>query len=418
MPHIALMPQLRFLGAQDTVAGDDGFVALSRSRSIEYIWGRRCHNLRRRGFLALAGDAGAARAVGQLPQRRRRGVAALPRFPALRELMPMDVPDAGYRHIGQCTELDSLVLMYCRDTTDAATRAHRRPVEADVLLQQLHDDHRSHTGTAVGDGLTRARHVRRLPPPDQRGRRRARPAAAAARAARQRPRRYRGVGRPFPPSSPCTREPDGDLQRSTSEPGPEVGDGGGRRAEVEGRQVGRRVREDESASVFQRAACRRPLGRERPFHRHAADGAHRGLVVDGCSPLRPRLRWTAMWKTAAPPSACRRRRRWRRPPAGTAACRARSETADARRPSRSRPHDHGEWTGAGSAQRPAVEQPRALRRLAAGVGGVIDPEQLEISVGEEERRHAVPGPSACCRNLHGCRSAAAPLPRARLRRRG
>jgi hypothetical protein len=49
------------------------------------------------------------------------GVATLPTFPALRELMPMDVPDAGYRHIGRCTRLESLVLMYCRDTTDAAT---------------------------------------------------------------------------------------------------------------------------------------------------------------------------------------------------------------------------------------------------------------------------------------------------------
>lgn len=121
MPHIAAMPRLRFLGAQDTVAGDDGFVALARSSSIEYIWGRRCHNLRRRGFLALA----------QMPRLRAlsvsclnvddEGLAALPRFPALRELMPMDVPDAGYRHIGQCTALESLVLMYCRDSTDAAT---------------------------------------------------------------------------------------------------------------------------------------------------------------------------------------------------------------------------------------------------------------------------------------------------------
>ena len=49
------------------------------------------------------------------------GIATLPSFPALRELMPMDVPDAGYRHIGKCAELESLVLMYCRDTTDAAT---------------------------------------------------------------------------------------------------------------------------------------------------------------------------------------------------------------------------------------------------------------------------------------------------------
>jgi hypothetical protein len=49
------------------------------------------------------------------------GIAALPTFPALRELMPMDIPDAGYRHVGKCTALESLILMYCRDTTDAAT---------------------------------------------------------------------------------------------------------------------------------------------------------------------------------------------------------------------------------------------------------------------------------------------------------
>jgi len=33
----------------------------------------------------------------------------------------MDVPDVGYRHIGRCRHLESLILMYCRDTTDAAT---------------------------------------------------------------------------------------------------------------------------------------------------------------------------------------------------------------------------------------------------------------------------------------------------------
>lgn len=35
--------------------------------------------------------------------------------------MPMDVPDAGYRHIGTCEQLESLILMYCRDTSDEAT---------------------------------------------------------------------------------------------------------------------------------------------------------------------------------------------------------------------------------------------------------------------------------------------------------
>ena len=121
MPHIARMPRLRFLGVQDTVAGDEGFTTLSTSSSIEYIWGRRCHNLRRDGFVALA----------QMPSLRglsvsclnvdEAGLSALPAFPALRELMPMDVPDAGYRHIGKCAALESLILMYCRETTDAAT---------------------------------------------------------------------------------------------------------------------------------------------------------------------------------------------------------------------------------------------------------------------------------------------------------
>jgi hypothetical protein len=121
MPIVARMPRLRFLGVQDTSAGDDGFVALSRSQSIEYIWGRRCHNLRGRGFAALAempvlrGLSVSCRNVDD------SGVSALPKFPALKELMPMDVPDAGYRHVGACTALESLVLMYCRDTTDAAT---------------------------------------------------------------------------------------------------------------------------------------------------------------------------------------------------------------------------------------------------------------------------------------------------------
>jgi hypothetical protein len=122
MPYIAALPHLRFLMCQDTVAGDDGFVALSRSQSIEYIWGRRCYNLRRRGFMALANMP----ALGHLSVSCKNvddvGLSALPQFPALEELMPMDVPDDGYRHIGRCERLESLVLMYCRDTTDVATQ--------------------------------------------------------------------------------------------------------------------------------------------------------------------------------------------------------------------------------------------------------------------------------------------------------
>ena len=121
MAAIAAMPALQFLLIQDTSAGDDGFEALSNSASIEMIWGRSTHNLSNRGFIAL----------GRMPRLRAlsvscrnvddSGIGSLPDFPALRELMPIDIPDAGYRHIGRCSEMQSLVLMYCRDTTDVAT---------------------------------------------------------------------------------------------------------------------------------------------------------------------------------------------------------------------------------------------------------------------------------------------------------
>jgi hypothetical protein len=121
MPYVAQMPHLRFLGIQDTTAGDEGFAALSRSRSIEYIWGRRCHNLRTRGFMALAAMPALRGLSVSCLNVDNEGISTLPEFPALKELMPMDIPDAGYRHIGKCERLESLILMYCRDTTDAAT---------------------------------------------------------------------------------------------------------------------------------------------------------------------------------------------------------------------------------------------------------------------------------------------------------
>ena len=121
MPGLATLPHLRFLGIQDSPASDEGWVQLAQSRTIEKIWGRRCHGLADAGFLALS----------RMPRIRGlsvsclsvsdAAVAALPDFPALRELMPMDIPDAGYRHVGRCRDLESLILMYCRDTTDAAT---------------------------------------------------------------------------------------------------------------------------------------------------------------------------------------------------------------------------------------------------------------------------------------------------------
>ena len=197
MPYIAQMPHLRALGAQDTTAGDEGFVALSRSRSIEYIWGRRCHNLRKRGFMALAAMPALRGLSVSCLNVDDEGISTLPSFPALKELMPMDVPDAGYRHIGRCERLESLILMYCRDTTDAATEHITGLRQSLVLLQQLHDDHRSHPRVAVHDGFPRADDVRYLSRPDERRHRAAGAPAEAARAAclrtRGHNRRPRGI---------------------------------------------------------------------------------------------------------------------------------------------------------------------------------------------------------------------------------
>jgi hypothetical protein len=109
MRHIAALPKLRMLMGQGTVATDEGFRSLSRSHTIEYIWGRECPNLKGPGLAVSCKFVDDA------------SLAVLPSFPALRELMPMDIGDDGFRHIGRCERLESLVLMYCRDTTDLAT---------------------------------------------------------------------------------------------------------------------------------------------------------------------------------------------------------------------------------------------------------------------------------------------------------
>jgi hypothetical protein len=121
MSHIAAIPRLRMLMAQGTVATDDGFAALSRSPTIEFIWGRECPNLRGRGFESLAKMPALKGLAVSCKFVDDASLAALPRFPALTWLMPMDVPDEGFRHVGQCANLEKLTCMYCRDTGDAAT---------------------------------------------------------------------------------------------------------------------------------------------------------------------------------------------------------------------------------------------------------------------------------------------------------
>ncbi|HEU4509012.1 MAG TPA: hypothetical protein VFR78_12275, partial [Pyrinomonadaceae bacterium] len=121
MRHIAALPKLRMLMGQGTVATDEGFRALSRSQTIEYFWGRECPNLKGPGFVALSRMPALKGLAVSCKFVDDAALASLGDFPMLKELMPMDVGDDGFRHIGRCGQLESLILMYCRDTTDVAT---------------------------------------------------------------------------------------------------------------------------------------------------------------------------------------------------------------------------------------------------------------------------------------------------------
>ncbi len=119
--HIAAIPRLKRLRIQESVASDEGFVALAKSQTIEAIWGRVCPNFASRGFIAFS----------RMPSLRNLGIgcknvdeaalSTLPAFPALRELTPIDFHDDGFWHIGRCQNLQRLTCMYCRETGDAAT---------------------------------------------------------------------------------------------------------------------------------------------------------------------------------------------------------------------------------------------------------------------------------------------------------
>jgi hypothetical protein len=121
LKHIAAMPRLKRLQIQESVATEDGFVALGKSRTIEELWGRVCANFGSRGFVAFS----------KMPELRKLGIgcknvddsalAALPEFAALRELTPIDFRDDGFRHIGRCRNLERLQCMYCGEAGDRGT---------------------------------------------------------------------------------------------------------------------------------------------------------------------------------------------------------------------------------------------------------------------------------------------------------
>jgi ankyrin repeat protein len=121
MRYIASMPRLRKLRAQESVATEDGFIALSQSKTLETLWGRECQNFASRAFAALS-EMPALRSLGIGCQKvDDSALSLLPQFRALRELTPVGFTDDGFRHIGSCTQLERLSCMYCRETTDAAT---------------------------------------------------------------------------------------------------------------------------------------------------------------------------------------------------------------------------------------------------------------------------------------------------------
>lgn len=121
MQHIGALPKLRMLMGQGTEATDEGFKALSRSQTIEYFWGRECPNLKGPGFIALSRMPALKGLAVSCKFVDDAALASLPDFPSLKELMPMDVADDGFCHIGRSEQIESLILMYCRDTTDIAT---------------------------------------------------------------------------------------------------------------------------------------------------------------------------------------------------------------------------------------------------------------------------------------------------------
>jgi hypothetical protein len=121
MRQIGRLPALRMLLAQEPSAGDEGFIGLAKSATLEYLWGRECPHLTGRGFRAMASMPSLKGLAVSCKFVDDGALALLPRFPALRSFMPMDVTDEGFRHIGQCEGLEELWCMYCRDTGDAAT---------------------------------------------------------------------------------------------------------------------------------------------------------------------------------------------------------------------------------------------------------------------------------------------------------
>jgi len=85
------------------------------------LWGRECPNLTGRGFAALSRMPALRGLAVSCKNVDDDSLSLLPTFPSLQDLTPIDVTDAGFRHVGRCEQIERLVCMYCRSTTDVAT---------------------------------------------------------------------------------------------------------------------------------------------------------------------------------------------------------------------------------------------------------------------------------------------------------
>ena len=121
LSHIGKMSSLRDLICFNATADDEGFTALEGCDSLKYILAQRCDFITRPTVEAFS----------KLPNLTRLNVGGerlddddlepLSRYPVLEEFWPTFFGDAAYRHVGQVTDLERLVNMYCKETGDEAT---------------------------------------------------------------------------------------------------------------------------------------------------------------------------------------------------------------------------------------------------------------------------------------------------------
>jgi hypothetical protein len=172
MHHIARLPKLRMLMGQGAVATAAGYEALSHSPTLEYFWGREAPNFTSEAFKALAKLPRLRGLAVSLSQISEAALQHLPHFAALREFMPMDLTDEAFRHIGQCHQLEKLWCMYCRETGDLATehlkdlqslryyyagstRITDRSLEILATLKSLQEVNLQYCAALTTDGITR-----------------------------------------------------------------------------------------------------------------------------------------------------------------------------------------------------------------------------------------------------------------------